>query len=213
MSIKVCLLKNIVYEIANTNPIPLSELFIILLDFSSFIDIFCMDWEWNYASLSSCFMSYSTGSLMVNTAHRISSLSECTEQGNLPTPSPILLHLLLLSCLHSLPLCTLSFYFVSVLTNPFLSSLSPSLLHPFPFLLGASILALIAPFIKEYKYFFPVCCISGFLVLFSSAIWRPLTFMFCSISCCLLFSCILSAFHWLGISIIPGYPKTCRKGF
>lgn len=138
-------------------------------------------------------MSQSTGSLMVNTAHRISSLSVCTEQDNLPTPSPILLHLLLLSCLHSLPPCALSFYFVSVLTNPFLSSLSPSLLHPFHFLLGASILALIAPFIKEYKYFSPVCCISGFL--FSSAFWRPLTFMFCSISCCFLFSCILSAFH------------------
>lgn len=61
---------------------------------------------------------------------------------------------------------TPSFYLESVLTTPFLSSLSPSLSHPSCFPLCASVLFLIAPFIKEYKYFFPVCCISGCLFFF-----------------------------------------------
>lgn len=107
------------------------------------------------------FMNYSTHNLMVNTAHKISSLCDCIGQGNLPTPPPILLHLSPLSSLHS----ALSFYLS--LRSPLPSCLHylplpPSILLP----LCASILFLIAPFIREYKYFFPVCCISGCLFFF-----------------------------------------------
>lgn len=92
---------------------------------------------------TSCFMNNATCNLMFNIAHKISCWCEYIGQGILSTTPPILLHLLL----------------------SFLSSLSPSppsILLPF----CASILFLIAPFIKEYKYFFPVCCISGCLFFF-----------------------------------------------
>lgn len=143
----------------------LFQLFTILLHFSAFIDIFLTDWEWNYASLTSCFMNYSTGNLMVNTAHKISCLCECIGQGNLPTPLPILLHLLLSALYtHSLRALSLS---ILCLRSPLPSCLHYLPLSPsIPLPLCASILFLIAPFIKEYKYFFPVCCISGFLFFF-----------------------------------------------
>lgn len=110
-------------------------------------------------------MNYSTGNLIVNTAHKISCLCECIGQGNLPIPPPILLHLLF-SALYTRSLPALSPPILS------LCSLLPSCLHYLPLPpsillpLCASILFLIAPFIKEYKYFFPVCCISGCLFFF-----------------------------------------------
>lgn len=110
-------------------------------------------------------MNYSIGNLMVNTAHKISSLCECIGQGNLPKPPPILLHLLLPAFhTHSLPALLPS---ILSLRSPLPSCrhylpLPPSILLP----LCASILFLIAPFIKEYKYFFSVCYISGCLFFF-----------------------------------------------
>lgn len=72
-------------------------------------------------------MNYSTGNLMVNTAHKISCLCECIGQGNLRTLPPILLHLLL-STLSAPSLPSLLLF---CLTTPFLSSLSPSPpIHP-----------------------------------------------------------------------------------
>lgn len=56
-------------------------------------------------SPTSCFMNNSTGSLMVNTAHKISCLCECIGQGNILAPPPTPLHLIH-SVLHSPSLFT-----------------------------------------------------------------------------------------------------------
>lgn len=94
----------------------------------------------------------------------------------LPTSLPILLH--------PLPsaLCTLS---IPVLFYLSLHSPLPSCLHYLSLSLSilfppcASFRFLKAPFIKEYKYFFPVCCISGCLHCFFCQLSRGLS-PFCS---------------------------------
>lgn len=114
----------------------------------------------------------------------------------------------------SLPPCRLSFYVVSALTTLFLCSLSPSLPHAFFLPLCASILFLIAPFIKEYKYFslfvaFLDACSFSFVSFLEAS---HLSVLLC-FSPLVWYSCIPSAFYRFAISIIPGHPRICRKGF
>lgn len=141
----------------------------ILLDFSSINDIFHTDWDWN-ASATSWFINFSNLDLMFDTAQSITTVVWMYwNMATNSTPLFFLPHLFPLCCLSPPPPCALSFYIGSVLTSHFLSSLSPSLLHPFPLLLGASILVLIVSFVWDYLYRSLFCCISGCLLFFFSA--------------------------------------------
>lgn len=134
------------------------------------------DLEWKYASIHHLSLWIIQGAIYWSILHI--RLAACVSVLDRVTSShPRLFFFIFPSQLSSLPLF--------VLATPFLSVLSPSppsILLPLP----ASVLFLITPFIKDYKYFFP--CLLHFrrLVLFLlSAFWRLLTFLFRSISRCL----------------------------
>lgn len=123
---------------------------------------FSKTWHESMCPFTSCFMNYSTGNLMVNTAHKIRRLCECIGQGSLHTPPPI--HLFPLGSLHSLPALSPSIPLDAHHSLP-VFTISPPPPHSSYFLSGLYAV-LIALFIKEYKYFPPVCCISGCLFFF-----------------------------------------------
>lgn len=120
--------------------------------------------------------------IMFNTANWISCLCEWITKGHLPSIMPILYLLLLLQS-HSL----WSLSFVSVHLFCFNSYIHQVVWIPFHCLLFF------------WKWFFPV-------------LWVLLNFMFWSISCCFLLSYIISAYHWLEITL-KHVKKKIEKSF
>lgn len=125
-------------------------------------------------SPTSCFMNNSTGSLMVNTTHKISCLCECIGQGNILTSPPTPLHLIH-SVLHSPSLFNFPPFHLCPWFPVF--TISPPSPPSVLFSLGATVQFLITPFIKKHKYikhvlylFIFLCHLSRNLSPFCSAV-------------------------------------------